>query len=230
MEDIDRRPSRHNESLDEKDTQFAFGAAVGGGVLGTLGVTAAMLALFVAWPHLGRDNMWVTVTVGLLQASGILMLVGMCAGAIAVFAPGLPRRLGLLVVCLCAIGWMSIYLYSSWPTSNTLIGAAETGDWQVVRVVLALGIDPDARADPNRWDARYGYDESEGRSALDIALEHDHVAVVRELQAAGMKVPAGYKRPTSNSDSSQPETLEGETESPESVMDENESAGLIELP
>ena len=195
MTDIDHRPSRHNESLDETDARFAFGAAVAGAAIGMLGLTAALLALFVSWPQVGRSATWVSVTAGLLQASGILMLIGMCCGAIAVFAPGLPRRLGLLVAALCILGWMGIYVYSSWPTANTLVGAAEKGDWEVVRIAIMLGIDPEERADPDAWDPRYGFDESQGRSAIEVAIQHDHLAVIRELQSAGVKLPEGYARP-----------------------------------
>ncbi len=208
---------KRNESLDEQDARFAFGAAVAGAVAGMLGLAAALLAWFISWPDVSQDAKWVSITYGFLQASGLLLLIGLCTGIIAIFAPGLPRRLGLLVAFLCAVTWASIYLYTTWPTANTLVGAAEKGDWNIVKLSIAVGVDPEATADPDRWDPRYGFDESGGKRAIELAIERDHMRVVRVLQEAGVRIPEGYQRMRLDENAEAAETDQGAP--PEALQD-----------
>ena len=74
---------------------------------------------------------------------------------------------------------VSLALWSWWPDTNKLTGAAGRGDVAGVRLCLRFGVDPNT---PSRWGWNH---ENEGQTPLTAAAQFGRVDVVRLLLEKG---------------------------------------------
>ena len=174
--------SEHYGLTEREAVRFGFFAGIAALCMAILGATLAVIAFLVTWPGPTRDLWMITATVSLLWSGAVICIFGIAAGVMAMFIAGTARRMGLAAAVLNLALVIAIYAWSTWPTANTLVGAAANGEVRTCKLAVRLGVDPAQRPHADRWDPRYGFTEHPNLNAIEVAELYGHERLATYLQ------------------------------------------------